>query len=156
MYDWKTLEKSLNCLVCGYYHEVRILIDRKKSTPGYWIWKLDEAGYPIYRSSKKHGNGVVSVHAVSGRYSVKPFKHPPTEQEIRRARGRIMTDDRIDAAVCYITRWDAVEGQVVVVYGQIPPVNPLLGSAMEAEIAPLSPGFDQDENNKPDDRQASL
>lgn len=148
LHDCRTSEESLICPACGFIHESRILIDRRRSTLGNEIWKLDKAGYPIFRSSRKPGNGVVSVQYASAGGVLIAFKHPPTEEEIQRCLERIMTDDRIEEDTCYITRWDEATGTVIPVYGQIPPVRTTVPGGGEGDEVDFSPYLsDSDQEN---------
>jgi len=131
-YYYRTDEEHCSCVRCGKTYEVSLLRD----DAGNLI--LDEKGAPQYAENSQNGYGAAYFKRKDGIGTILHFGEPVSD-EIKQAYLKTLEDNPdLDISVCYLTAWDEAKGDVVAVFGEIPPLyeddNPDEGDCASEEV----------------------
>ena len=115
-YYYRTSEEYRSCSRCGKTESWSIERDEAGNAV------LDEGGKPRYIEESHAGCGAARIMGTKGVGTVLHFIKPIDEQTKAAFLETLASNPDIDTSMCYLTAWDDAKGEVVAVYGEIPPL----------------------------------
>ncbi|MBQ7898409.1 MAG: hypothetical protein IJ307_00985 [Bacteroidales bacterium] len=115
-YKYRTSEEYCSCVRCGKTDRWFI----KRDDAGNAC--LDDAGKPQYVEESHTGYGVAYITGNKGVGRILHFIEPVNEQTKDAFFETLSTVPDIDKAKCYLTSWDDEKGEVIALFGSIPPL----------------------------------
>ncbi len=114
-FDCKTLEEYRFCHRCGKREEYKLVRDEKGEAV------LDSEGKPQYVEKSYFGYGCFKLAGKKGISSLYTIASPLTEKTVEDFK-KSLEGDIIEVGNCYLTKWDEEKGDVVSVFGAVPPL----------------------------------
>lgn len=115
-FNYRSLEEFCACSRCGKTESLSI----ERDSDGNAI--LDEGGKPHYVEDSHFGFGAARIMKTTGIGTVLHFGEPVDKETNALFHEALHSNQDIDEANCYLTSWDSDKGDVIALFGEVPPL----------------------------------